>query len=764
MKNRKHIVGFTLAAVGMIVASLNPITAYAAATPVTVEGSGGIGFVPGDTATTLQEVNVVALKQQERLRSEAVSATTVGQADLERLGVASMKGISDVVPNFYIPDYGSRITSSLYVRGIGARMDQPAVGLSVDNVPYLNKNSYDFDLADIETVEMLRGPQSTLFGRNTIGGLINITTLSPLRWQGWRIALSGGTGNDCRASLGWYHKFNPRTALAVIGNFSYLGGFFRNEYDGKYLDHERSGGVRTKFVWRISDAVTLQNALSTSLLRQGGYPYEYVETGRISYNDPCFYHRFGVQDGLTLNWRAENFTMTSVTSLQWLDDNMTLDQDFLEDPYFTLTQKQKDFGLTEDIVFRGDAGDRYHWLAGAFGFYKHLDMTAPVTFKDKGISELIEKHRNDANPDYPIAWDSRQFALNSDFTLPSGGVAVYHQSRYDAGKWHFAAGIRLDWEMTRLRYRSYCSTGYEVYHRTPEGLTPYSHADINIDETGRLRRSYLNWMPKITVLFDLNGEGTSNVYANVSKGWKAGGFNTQMFSDVLQQRLMGMMGIGAQYDVDKIVGYRPEYSWNYELGAHLTFLEERLKIDLSAFYIDCHDQQLTMFPDGTTTGRIMTNAGKTRSIGGELAMEMRVTERLGFNVSYGFTDARFVRFSDGRSNYKGNCIPYAPRNTLFLQGVWEIPVRGSKLESVTLDVNMRGTGRIYWNEANTLHQPFYALLGASVSLKGKIWELQVWGRNLTNTRYNTFYFMSMGNEFLQRGRPVQGGATLLLTI
>ena len=123
-----------------------------------------------------------------------------------------------------------------------------------------------------------------------------------------------------------------------------------------------------------------------------------------------------------------------------------------------------------------------------------------------------------------------------------------------------------------------------------------------------------------------------------------------------------------------------------------------------------------------------------------------------------------MRFSDGIHDYKGKCIPYAPRNTLFLQCVWEIPVRGGKLESVTLDVNMRGTGRIYWNEDNTLHQPFYALLGASVSLKGKIWELQVWGRNLTNTRYNTFYFMSMGNEFLQRGRPIQGGATLLLTI
>ena len=125
----------------------------------------------------LEEVNVVAIKQEDRLREEAVSATALGQLELELVGATDMKSISNIVPNFYIPDYGSRITSSIYVRGIGARIDQPAVGLNVDNVPYLNKNAFDFDLADIASVEMLRGPQSTLFGRNTIGGLINITTL-----------------------------------------------------------------------------------------------------------------------------------------------------------------------------------------------------------------------------------------------------------------------------------------------------------------------------------------------------------------------------------------------------------------------------------------------------------------------------------------------------------------------------------------------------------------------------------------------------------
>lgn len=717
-----------------------------------------------DSAMTLGELNVVAAKQEEQLRGEAISATLLNQDDLEQMNAVSMKGISDAVPNFYIPDYGSRITSTIYVRGIGARMDQPAVGLNVDNVPYLNKNAYDFDLTDISSAEILRGPQSTLFGRNTMGGLINITTISPLHRQGWRIMAQGATGSDWKGSAGWYHKFNSSTAFAAIASVSALRGFFKNNYDGHFLDHELSGALRTKFDWNISESVAIRNAFSSSLLNQGGYPYEYIERGLISYNDPCFYKRFCLNDGLTLRWKHDKFTMTSVTTVQYLDDNMTLDQDFLPESFFTLTQKQRETGLTEDVVFRGNinAGPgNYQWLGGAFMFYKHLDMKAPVTFKERGIADLIVKHRNESNPEYPIEWDSPSFLLNSDFLIPTYGFAIYHQSKYDIENWHFSAAIRADAEFASLDYHSYCDTGYEIFHKESDGsLVPSSRNDIAINERGDIRRAFLNWMPKFTVLFDFMADRQSNVYLNISKGWKAGGFNTQMFSEVLQQRLMSMMGIGKLYDVDQIVGYKPEFSWNYEIGTHLALFEGALNIDVSAFYIDCSDQQLTMFPDGTTTGRIMANAGKTRSIGAEISLNWIPVAGLNINASYGLTDAKFVKFNDGIHDYAGKYIPYAPRNTLFLQAIWQYSTGRSFIKHIVTDINMRGTGKIFWNEDNTLIQPFYALLGAGITFEGARWSLQLWGKNLTGTRYHTFYFMSMGNEFLQRGRPIQAGLTL----
>lgn len=720
--------------------------------------------VQDSLVTVLDEVSVTSIKQMAGLRDDPEAATILTQADLEQLGTLDLRGISDVVPNFYMPEYGSRITSTIYVRGIGARMDNPSVGLNVDNVPYLNKDAYDFDIADIASVEMLRGPQSTLYGRNTMAGVINISTLSPMRFQGWRVMAEGGNGGRARLSAGWYHKLSRSFGLAVIGAYSHLDGFFRNEFNGSKLDKENNWSGRIRANWNISSVLTAQNVAAAGFLRQGGYPYASKDSGKIAYNDTCFYRRFTFTDGLTIRYAPENFILTSITAIQHLDDNMTLDQDFLPEDFFTLTQKKRDTAFSEDVVVRGNrVGERYNWLFGAFGFFKHLDMNAPVTFKDRGVADLIEDHRNSANPAYPIRWDTRSFTLNSDFLTDTYGIAIYHKSDFTLGNFNISAALRLDYERSSLDYHSYCATSYTIYHDAGEGFLPYHHIPVDIDDRGKLSRSFLTLLPELAATY-LLPDGYGNLYAKVNKGYKAGGFNTQMFSDVLQQRLMGIMGIGAQYDVDDVVGYKPEQSWNFEVGTHLQLFENRIDLDADIFYIDCHNQQLTMFPDGTTTGRIMTNAGKTRSFGGELSVRWHVSERIDLSGSYGYTNAKFKEFFNGISDFKGNYLPYAPRNTLFVQGLYNLPTNIKLLGNVIFDVNLRGTGKIYWNESNEDVQKFYALLGASVTLGDERLSLRIWGKNITSTSYNTFYFMSMGNEFFQRGKGAEIGATLRFTI
>ena len=712
---------------------------------------------------SLSEVTVTAIKQNADLRTQATALTVIGSQEIERNQVLSTKTAAELVPNLFIPDYGSRMTSTVYVRGIGTRIDQPAVGLTIDNVPVITKENYDLDLTDVSRFEMMRGPQNTLYGRNTLGGLMNVYTMSPLNYQGTRALIEGASHGTWRVGASHYRLLKQNMGFSLAAHYNSTEGEFVNQHNGRRCDWERQFNARTKLEWRDYNGWYVANVASLSVNRQGGYPYQWVETGQIAYNDTCFYRRTSVIEGLTVRKDLDRFTLSSITSYQYIDDNMTLDQDFTPHDYFTLTQARREHAVTQDIIVRShEKSEGYNWLAGASGFYRRYRMDAPVNFYDYGIEQLIEKHFNDALPTYRVVWDTRTFELGSHFTSPNWGAALYHESTYHWGQWTLQAGLRLDYEHARLNFHSETHTGYSIL--TAATGEQFAHGNINIDDNGTLNKDFLDLLPHVSVTWHPWAGKNHTIYLAASRGSKAGGFNTQMFSDVLQQRLMKMMGIGYQYDVDKMVGYKPEKAWNYELGGHFECWDGRVQSDLGAFFMDCRDRQLTVFPPGATTGRMMTNAGKTHSWGAEFAMSVSPTQLTHLNLSYGFTHATFKDYNDGKLDHSGNRVPYAPMHTLFAEGSHAFEIGGDGNKLLTLAANVRATGDIYWDEANTMKQPLYALLGASITWKQAHYSLQLWGRNLTGTHYNTFYFVSIQHHFLQRGHGRQLGATLRLTL
>ena len=726
----------------VLCASAAPRRAVAAETPEAI-----------DTVVVMDDVQVTAIKQGLALRNRPVAATVAGRETIERRGITALKELAQLVPNFHIPDYGSRMTSSIYVRGLGARMDQPVMGLNVDNVPYLSKDDYDFDLADIERIEVLRGPQSTLYGRNTMGGVMNVYTLSPLSYQGTRLGAEYASGRTLRLRASTYHRPSPRTGVSLAARFMHSDGFFTNEHTGRTCDWERSGGARMRLQFRPDVRWSVDNTLSFGMLRQGGYPYASVATGRIAYNDPSGYRRTTLSDGLTVRCAADGWEIASITSYQYSDDRMTLDQDFLPDSYFTLTQAKRDHGFTEDIVIRSRGSGRYSWLAGAFGFYRHRTMQAPVLFKEDGLERLIADKAEQYTGLRPH-FASDRMALDTDFRNPAWGAALYHESQLRLGRFDLTAGVRLDFERTRLRYLS--STDIDCAFGDGR-ITPFT-------ERGTLRRSFAQLLPKATALYRIDDR--NSLYASVAKGCKAGGFNTQMFSEVLQNSVMERMGVywDRHYDVDRVVAYKPEKSWNFEAGSHFTLAGGRFRGEATLFYILCRDQQLTVFPEGQTTGRMMTNAGRTRSRGAELSVQAVVARRLDLRFSYGFTHATFDRFRSGNADYAGKRIPYAPRHTATAVAEYTVPIGRNLLEGIVLSVDGRGLGPIEWNEENTLRQRFYALAGCAIRFEQRHGALTLWCRNLTQTHYDVFHFESIGNAFLQRGRPREWGLTLAINL
>ncbi len=733
--------------------------------------------------TTLNEIRVTAIKQSRSLLRQPVTVTTILQPEIERLNISGMKGVSEIAPNFYMPEYGSRMTASIYVRGIGARIDQPAVGLNVDNIPYLNKNAFDFEMADVSRVEVLRGPQSTLYGRNTIAGLINVYTINPMNYQGLRLTGGLTTNASTHLSLGLYLKIMPRLAMSLSTYSKHDKGYFTNLHDGKKADRATSESLRWKTVWRPSGVVNVENVLSFNYDKQSGYPYKFIETGVVDYNDYCGYRRNGLTEGLTVSWAAPWFTLSSITGFQFLKDRMDLDQDFLPKSYFTLMQRQIDRNVTQDIVLRGSKGN-YHWLAGVFGFYKYGTMNAPVTFKEDGITELILSNVRGNMPSFiQIDWDSESFLLGSDFRHHVKGAALYHQSSYDWNRWTFALNMRYDYEYTALRYHSQCNTSASGSVDLPQIPRPITFTlPVDIDDLGRLKQSFRQFLPKVSVTYNLRN---SAVFLSVAKGYKSGGFNTQMFSNFLQQQMttvmmdeaMNLMGsmtgsrsstesaeTSTAYSVADYVSYKPETSWNYEIGGHFSCDDGRVYSTFSTFYIDVRDQQVTVFPEGTATGRMMTNAGRTRSFGAELTIRYNPTSRWIFDMSYGYTNATFRHFMDGEKDLSGKRVPYAPSNTLFLAASYRLPLRATIFDSIVFSPSMRGTGSICWDEENLYRQPFYAELGASVRLVSPYMSVELWGKNLTDTKFNVFRYESIGNTFLQSGKPVRGGITLRITL
>ncbi len=760
---------------------------------------------------SIDEVGVVVRqpKQHFGLKSQPISSSVVNASLIERERILSIKDLSAIVPNFYQPDYGSKMTSSIYVRGFGARIDQPIIGLTVDGVPYLNKNNYDFDMLDVARVELLRGPQSTLYGRNTMGGQMNVYTLSPMNYQGVRATAEYSSANTVRAKASYYGRSrNGKFGFSVGGYYNRTDGFFDNAYYNSDVDWGESSGGRVRLVGDLGRGWEIDNSASFGYNNEGGYAYalydvEHDVVGLVNYNDPSGYMRYAFSNGLVLSHAGEKVNFSATTSYQFMHDKMQMDNDLTPASLFTLVQEQHEHAVTEDIVLRSnDKSRRWQWITGAYGFYKHIDMAAPVTLLKDGISDLI---LGNMPPQIKPFLAIDPFTISSNFDIPTYGLALYHESSLRAGeRWRFTAGLRLDYENTKMTYDNMASVGYKLDMTSVNSRIPVLNRTVDVPFKGEEKLDYLELLPKFAINYTT---GIGDVYVTATRGYKAGGFNTQIFSDILQNKtktdmmadamdqMQGMMGGGGRpggsgagegsgmpsggatggrpsesadaptTDNASSTTYDPEYSWNYEVGGHFSFDDARLTLDVAAFWIECRDQQLTVFPDGLTTGRMMSNAGKSRSRGVELSaawdvLSLMSMSNLRLTANYGFTHAQFIEFNDGVNDYSGNFLPYAPQHTASLGASYDCWIGGRLLDEIVLSASWQGAGKIYWNEANTLHQNFYSLLNASVELRKGDFSLSLWGRNLTNTDYYTFYFKSMNNNFLNHGKPIRLGATL----
>jgi outer membrane receptor protein involved in Fe transport len=697
---------------------------------------------------TIQTATITALKESVTLERVAAPYSAIRAERLEKSGTFRPNALSAQVPGLHIPDYGASLTSTIYLRGLGSRMENPVLGLYVDGIPVLDKNAYDFDWEGFSSATLLRGPQGTLYGRNAMGGVLALQTYAPSDGERSVLRMEYGTANTVRAGATFVFGSNALTAT-----FRHTDGFFRNAYKDALCDPYDGISLRWKWERALSERLFASNVAWANLSREGGFAYGRVLDGApqpVSYNDEASYRRLSAVEGLRLRWNGDVWTLDGSASLQLLLDDMRMDQDYTPESIFTLQQlEHSGAGTLELRLRRADSRAAWQPQTGFFAMYRLNHMYAPVTFKRDGIQRLILDNANAHIPtdigylDIP----DEQFVVASDFWIGSWNAALFHESVYTTDKWQLTAGLRLDYEGARMDYDCLTTLHYQ--------FLPYMKAAKEFSQPyrGAQNHARVELLPKVSALYLASDR--LKLYAAVARGYRAGGFNTQIFSDILQNMTMdGMMhDLGVHLDNPPVsvnagnTEYDPETAWNFEAGLRLRC--GSFKAELNAYYITVHNQQLTVFPPGLNTGRMMANAARSRSLGTEAQLEWRPGD-FRAQLAWSWCDARFVRYDDGHEDYAGKRLPYVPEHTLYAAVGYSLQFSGCRLD---LDASLRGAGPIAWNEANTLEEPFRPRLDGRIALAFAKWELYLRGENLTDAPVNGFYFKSMGNEFIARSKP-----------
>ena len=734
-----------------------------------------------DTAKVydLDEVIVVAQpKESVKLRRQPLSSSVFTDNELTSLNVRDISGLSYFVPSMSIPAYGSRLTSSTYMRGIGSRSGNPAVGVYYDNIPLVNKSSFNSHFYGIDRVDVLRGPQGTLYGMNTEGGLMRVYSKNPMNYQGTDLRLSLATGLQSDVEIAHYHRPSDKFAFSTSAFYSGQKGFFDNTYLNEHADLSNEFGGKARLVWLPADGWNIDFTTDYQYVNQNGFPYGEYDSETKHFNEPRTtllngYKRQMVNSGLHVTYTTPSLLFASTTSHQYLYDQMVMDQDYLPEDYLQLEQRQKMNAITQELSLRSLGGGKWNHASGVFFSKQWLKTDGPVYFGEAMNNKIL------TNMGMPPAM-AQMLSISDNyvpgtFRTPQWNVGVYHESHIKLfDRLTLTLGLRYDYQKVSIDYATqsmFTLTGKGTMMMPGQGG---QMIQIPVDFTSKFvsrlenqtDKGYSELLPKFGLTLDL-GSG-SNLYAVVSKGFRAGGYNIQMFSDIFsnEQREIGK-GFAAMAKgdmtvehtaedyakVEETITYKPETSWNYELGTHLNLFGGKLHADAAVYYMRVRDLQLSVMAGDYGYGRQMINAGRSSSCGVELSLRgTALDNRFTWAATYGYTHCQLL-------DYEDNQVPFIPTHTFSAMTDYRIG-------KFTFGLNVAGNGPTYWDVDNEYRQKLYATLGAHAMVDFGCIKLNVWGRNLTDTKYNTMLVNSSidgtKRSFAQQGNPLQVGADLIM--
>ncbi|SEB47867.1 TonB-dependent receptor [Pseudomonas marginalis] len=647
-------------------------------------------YASADSVLTLPELQVTASKRVQSQNQTDLALAVATPADLEQANVYRSGELERVFPELLVRNTGAGLFPSLSMRGISSSDPYNApVGIYVDGVPqYLG--TFNQELLDIEQIELLKGPQGTLYGRNAHAGALNITTRQPDETQ---------TATVQSRFSNLHQQVSASGSAPLVSDRLYVqGAVYHDDTDGELTRSEHhgdsdNGGGRVGLLFKANEDLSLRLAYARDKLRSYDEQYLADETyGKRRASVPLMesvYVRRVESSSATVDWSLnDSWRLTSISALQnYRHERLFGDLGFL----WPETQRT----LSQELRLSTQGADRawdlvtgLYWQNSKSHSQREPDASAPLSGVYGQADSRIE---------------NTEKAVFGEFT--------WHL----APRWDLTLGARHSQEKAETRYvqqNALFTPGFE-----------YSGND-----------TFTSTTPKVALGFQATPD--TRLYASVSKGFKAGGYNR----------------IGAI--TPDAVAYSPEKSLNMEVGIKASLLDKRVWLNGALYRIYIDDVQQFVGDAGTGT-QSLANIGKARSEGAELSVDWQATEATRLSIAGTLNRNRLLD-----SERQGNQLTFTPKRTLRVSAEHSLYFDGVMGE-VRPSVGLSYTGKHYFDVDNQVAQSGYSLLDARLAwLPRPDLELALYGNNLSDKLYRTYAYESAGQQFAQPGHSRELGLSM----
>ena len=696
-------------------------------------GFGTISAAPADTAAPaaalVEEIVVTARLRSESLAEVPVTVNAFSRQDIEDAGVRRPNDYLSMVPNVTLVEAQNAGTTFLTIRGITqVRNNEPPVAVAVDGMLQTSPNQFNQALLDLAQIEVLKGPQGALYGRNAIGGAINITTRGPSDEFSGRVQLGAGNGErfEGRASLAgplaagkaWYR---------IAASWSDRDGYLENVNLGGHVDPLEDKSIQLRLDWLLSDAWTADLRFYASNTKGGSLNYNWqaydYELDAFTFapgdanNTDLIYEQNNrgkndrdiLEAAFKLEREASWGTLTSITSFNRLEEWYGSDQAPYSEsltqypfgpgiPFDGIAQQYWDVdAFSQELRLTSRSDQPLRWLLGAYYVGSDRFISSPVV-DDTGTG-IVRVERRPTGAGEPATFSF--LADDNDNTA----FAVFGQLNYDVtDRFEASVALRYD-EDERIQTTSPFHTGGPPNERRGE--------------------TFDKLQPKVSLRYSFSG--SANLFASYSEGFRSGQFNQ---SGTAAAAIAA--GVNGVFDV---VGQ--EETRAFEVGFKGRMMDGLASLNVSLFTTDVDGQQYFLF-FAPTSSQVLAGIDRVDLVGGEIELSATVAKGLEIYAAYGFTDSEIEEYNV-QPAFAGNKAPYVPRDTVNLGFQYRAPVAGDVKLLLRGDYQRRG--KQYWDPDNSSARNAVSLVGVRAGLEGERWSLMAWSKNLLDESYLAEYVL-----------------------